>query len=132
MPRSLSAIKTRQLVVAVANAERRVKNATALTALNGERNPMWENTFEALDKDADRFDLIDMCNDRCYFCILNTTAGCIYLVSADGNVLSKILKNLYVDYPLRMAINAESKDLVAVTSPHGEVVTLYKLLYNQQ
>ena len=132
-PRSLSAMEKKgHLMMVVAQSCRSTKgslkkNATALIALNG-KSKMWVMAFEALDKNADRFDLIDMCNDGCYFYVLNAVANCVYLVSVDGNVLFKTLQNL--DRPLRMAANSESKDLV-VASGSG-TVTVYKLLYKKQ
>ena len=132
-PRSLSAMeKQEHLMMVVAQSCGSTngspkKNATALMTLHG-KTLVWVMAFATLDRNADRFDLIDMCNDGRYFYMLNARANCVYLVSADGNVLFKILQNL--DRPLRMAANSESKDLVVASS--GGAVIVYRLLYQKQ
>ena len=130
-PRSLSAMETRnELVVVVANSCTDgipEKKAKGLVALNDSTKAMWWITFKALDMETNLFDLIDMSNDGRFFYVLNSKANCVYLISSDGKVLSKILQNL--ERPLRIAANPESKDLVVASG--GGTVTVYKLLYEK-
>ena len=70
---------------------------------------------------------MDMCNDGRFFYVLNAKTDCVYLISSDGKVLSKILQNL--DRSLRIAANSESKELVVASG--GGRITVYKLLYQK-
>ena len=129
-PRSLSALESQKelLVVVAAGSCTDRKKATALIAVNGPSKPLWKITFEALDRDAEEFDLRDMCNDGRYFFVLNTKEGCVHVISTDGNVLSKILQGL--DRPRALACNSESKELVVACS--GGAVKVYKLVYKDR
>ena len=126
-PRSLSALElgNKLLVVVASGSSSERKKATALIAVNGPANHLWKITFEALDREAEEFDLRDMCNDGRYFYVLNTKKGCVHVISTDGVVLSKILHNL--DRPRSLACNSERKELVVASS--GGAVKVYKLVY---
>ena len=128
--RSLSALESPKelLVVVAADSCQDRKKAAALIAVNGPSKPLWKITFEALDREAEEFDLRDMCNDGRYFYVLNTEEGCVHVISTDGNVLSKILQNL--DRPRSLACNSERNELVVACS--GRAVKVYKLIYRDR
>ena len=125
-PRSLSALESqKELLVVVAAESCHRKKATALIAVNGPSKPLWKITFESLDREAEEFDLRDMCNDGRYFYVLNTEEGCVHVISTDGVVLSKILHRL--DTPRSLACNSERKELVVAC--RGGAVKVYRLIY---
>ena len=129
-PRSLSALETPTHLLVVVSCRSGLitqKNDTALLALIKKKS-VWHITFGTLDREAERFDLRDMCNDGRYFYVLNTEESCVYMVSSDGDVLSKILQNLQL--PLAIACNSETKDLVVACE--DKRVTVYKLFYKVQ
>ena len=131
-PRSLSAMETaNQLVVVDANScsdGTPEINASAIVAVNSPAKYLWKISFESLDKEAEMFDLRDMCNDGKYFYVLNREESCVYLISVEGQVLSKILQNL--DRPRAIAGNTKRKDLVVASS--GGAVKVYKLKYKEK
>ena len=126
--RCLNAMEIRdQLIVLVANSctgGRLHMHDDALVAIDGE-NQLWTVRYEDLDIDTERFDLLDISNDGLHFYVLNTRAGCIYLLSADGRVLSKVLQNLVM--PLRICINRKTKTLVLARK--ATQIAVYKLTY---
>ena len=128
-PRCLSALETPKqlLVVAAFNLDGRPDTTTALFAVKGPAELVWNISFETLDPEAEAFDLRDMCNDGNYFYVLNTEGGCVYLISADGRVLSKILQDLLG--PRGIACNSKTKDLVVACS--GGIVKVFKLIYKE-
>ena len=103
------------------------KNATALFALKKSKI-LWKITFDALDRNSKECDLRDMCNDGCYCYVLNTEEACVYMVSNDGDVLSKILQNLGM--PRALACDPKTKNLVVACD--DKRVTVYKLIYKEQ
>ena len=129
-PRCLSALETPKQLLAVAafNLDGRPETTTSLLAVKGPAGLVWNISFNTLDSDAEAFDLRDICNDGNYFYVLNAEGGCVYLVSADGRVLSKILQDLQI--PRGIACNSKTKDLVVTF--YGGAVTVYKLIYKQQ
>ena len=129
-PRCLSALETHtQLLLVVANSlnETAEKSATALFAVNRNKT-FWQITFDGLDRDAEKFDLRDMCKDGRYFYVLNTEECCVYLVSIDGEVLSKILQNLQT--PKSVACNSKTENLVVASTDRS--VNVHKLVYKEQ
>ena len=128
--RSLSALESPKelLVVIAADCCFGRKKATALTAVNGPSKPLWNITFETLDREAERFDLRDMCNDGRYFYVLNTEGGCVYTISTGGDVLSKILRNLEI--PKCLACSSDRNNLVVACD--GGAVKVYKLRYKEK
>ena len=128
-PRCLSALETRKqlLVVAALNLDGRPEHTTALLAMKGPAELVRNISFDTLDSDAEAFDLRDMCNDGNYFYVLNAEGGCVYLISADGRVLSKILQDLQT--PRGIACNSKTKDLVVACN--GGTVKVFKLLYKE-
>ena len=101
-----------------------IPNRSALLAIDGSKI-VWFVSFQALDSTAEHFDLSDMSNDGRYFYVANNRAGCIYLISAEGQVLSKVLENLST--PIHLSINATTKKMVVACN--GKLVKVYKLLY---
>ena len=131
-PRSLSAMETpKQLLVVVANSFPDgipTKKASAIAAVNGPGKYLWKISFETLDSEAKKFQLRDMCNDGSYFYVLNAEECCVYLISVEGKVLSKILQNL--ERPRALACSSERKELIVACS--GGAVKFYKLIYPDQ
>ena len=128
-PRCLNALETpKQLfVVAAFNLDGKPESTTSLLAVSGPAQLVWNISFETLDADAEGFDLRDMSNDGNYFYVLNSEGGCVYLVSIDGRVLSKILQNLQI--PSGIACNSKTKDLVVACN--GGAVKVFKLIYKE-
>ena len=118
---------SKHLLVVVANSCPG-KSTSAIAAVNGPGKYLWKISFETLDSEAKKFDLRDMCNDGNYFYVLNAEESCVYLISVEGKVLSKILENL--DQPRAMACSSERKEVVVASS--GGAVKVYKLIYTDQ
>ena len=97
----------------------------ALAAMTNTNRQFWRITFQELDKKITRFDLADISNDGEYFYLLNAQASCVYVISTEGEVLSRILENL--NNPTRLAVNTESKDLVVACDETS--IKVYKLVY---
>ena len=128
-PRCLSALETPKqlLVVAAFNLDGRPDTTTALLAVKGPAELVWNISFETLDPEAEAFDLRDMSNDGNYFYVLNAEGGCVYLISAEGRVLSKILQDL--QRPRGIACNSKTRDLVVACG--GGAVKVFKLIYKE-
>ena len=128
-PRCLSALETPKqlLVVAAFNLDGRPDTTTAFLAVKGPAELVWNISFETLDPEAEAFDLRDMCNDGNYFYVLNAEGACVYLISADGRVLSKILQDL--QRPRGIACNSKTRDLVVACN--GGTVKVFKLIYKE-
>ena len=128
--RSINTMETsqNQLVVLVANScsgGLPIRQQDALVAIDG-YDQLWTVSYRSLDKDTERFDLIDMNNDGRHFYVLNTRAGCIYLISMDGTVLSKVLQNLIM--PVHFCINRNTRTLTLARK--GTEITVFSLIYD--
>lgn len=96
----------------------------ALIATDGKK-ALWVLRFQDLDRTADSFDLSTISNDGCYFYVVNNKAGCIYLISGEGKVLTKVLENL--PSPVHLSINAQEKQMVVAYN--GKLLKVYRLMY---
>ena len=87
----------------------------------------WRLPFRALvsDRNEERFDLWDIANDGCYFYVVNKPVGCVYLISAEGQVLGKVLENL--PNPTYLSIHAGTNKMAVVC--HSRHIKVYKLTY---
>ena len=97
---------------------------TAVIATDGKK-ALWVLRFQDLDRTADSFDLSNISNDGRYFYVVNNKARCIYLISAEGKFLTKVLENL--PSPVHLSINAQEKQMVVAYN--GKLVKVYKLMY---
>ena len=128
--RSMSVMeKQDNLVVAVAKSfpsgiPKQGESKTVIVAIEGAKL-RWRLNFHELDRDAECFDLDDMSNDGRYFYVVNEKAGCVYLISAEGQALCKIVENLY--RPMCLSINTESSKMVVACNAND--IKVYKLTY---
>ena len=100
---------------------------TAIIAMIGPGKRLWKLTHEEIDRNEEHFTLYDIANDGHCFYVLNGAAGCVYLISAKGQVLTKVLENL--PEPSYLSINAETnKMVVACKDKH---IKVYELVYSQ-
>ena len=86
----------------------------------------WEISYRSLDSGSKQFDLRSIDNDGTNFFVLNSKSRFVHVISFNGQVLNKILQNLYK--PLLLSINKEAKKLALVENNNN--VKVFELFYS--